>query len=240
MVLWVRIVLAVGLVSGGLALFQWNSGQQGTSAYAAAATPLDVPRPVASTANARKLLSKIPVRSEFPRQGYDRELFVHWTDNDNDGCDTRREVIVTESLTPVTVGPDCFLSDGSWFSLYDGESAVGYPSHFDVDHLVALAEAWDSGASGWTAELREHFANDLDFGASLILVSASSNRAKSDKDPTAWLPRRAEARCGYVADWVRVKYRWGLSVDAKERRTIRKELKKCAPSATLTTSAAGR
>lgn len=191
-----------------------------------------VPRKVSASADARKLLRKLPVRSEV-RSGYERELFVHWVDVDGDGCDTRREVILAEAVTVPKVGADCFITGGSWWSAYDNVAVQGYPATFDVDHLVPLAEAWDSGARLWDEETRTLFANDLDFKASLIAVTASSNRSKSDQDPAEWLPRQ-EAVCGYVADWVRVKFRWSLSVDRVERRELSGILADCDPRSSLT------
>lgn len=196
------------------------------------ASQVHVPRKVAPTADASKLLRKLKVAPEV-RVGYDRSLFTHWIDADSDGCDTRREVLLAEAITPPVVGPDCFMSGGAWWSAYDDVRVEGYPSTFDVDHMVPLAEAWDSGARTWAPDTRTLFANDIDSPSSLIAVTAASNRSKSDKDPTEWLPR-AEAACGYAADWVRVKFRWGLSVDRAERQALARVLAQCDPRATLT------
>ena len=153
------------------------------------------------------------------RTGYSRDLFVHWIDADGDGCDTRREVLIDESLTPVSVGASCSLSGGSWVSLYDGLSFTD-PSGMDIDHMVPLAEAWDSGANAWSADRRKRFANDLDVEWALIAVSASSNRSKSDRDPAEWLPPASSALCPYLADWLAAKVRWQLSVDSTERSAL--------------------
>lgn len=149
------------------------------------------------------------------RAGYDRDRFEHWIDADGDGCDTRREVLIAEAIEAPIVGQGCWLSGGSWFSVYDGLTltAIG---RIDVDHVVALAEAWDSGAWRWTDERRRDFANDLGVDWALAAVSASSNRAKSDLDPADWLPGRAEAVCPFVTAWISVKARWALAVDQDE------------------------
>lgn len=84
----------------------------------------------------------------------------------------------------------------------------------DIDHMVPLAEAWDSGASGWTAARREAYANDLGQASSLVAVTARSNRSKADQDPAEWLPPAADALCRYGAEWT---VRWGLAVDELER-----------------------
>lgn len=165
-----------------------------------------------------ELLGTLPTAPE-QRAGYDRSLFRHWIDADGDGCDTRREVLIEESLTAVAVSATCGISSGSWVSLYDGLVFTD-PSGLDIDHVVALAEAWDSGAYGWSADRRERFANDLGVSWSLIAVSASSNRSKSDQDPADWLPPSSGYLCPYLADWLVVKVRWSLSVDAGERAAL--------------------
>ncbi|RZU36692.1 uncharacterized protein DUF1524 [Streptomyces sp. BK022] len=81
---------------------------------------------------------------------------------------------------------------------------------------MPLAEAWDSGASAWTPEHRQAYANDLDADSSLVAVTARTNRSKGDGDPSEWLPPLADARCTYAADWVATKLRWNLTVDPAE------------------------
>ena len=100
--------------------------------------------------------------------------------------------------------------------------------------MVALKEAWDSGAAGWTADRRQSYANDLGDPRSLRAVSASSNLSKSDRDPSDWLPPATGFRCTYATEWVAVKVRWRLSVDATERSTLQALLAGCpAPPVTV-------
>jgi len=160
------------------------------------------------------------------RAGYDRDLFEHWIDADGDGCDTRREVLIQESLTPVTVEAACEIFGGTWVSLYDGFKSDN-PSDFDIDHMVPLAEAWDSGASSWSDSRRRDFANDLSSSYSLIAVSSSSNRSKSDGDPADWLPPDSSYLCEYVEQWIKVKQQWDLSVDEAEATAIADALSSC-------------
>jgi hypothetical protein len=161
----------------------------------------------------RTAITNLPVARET-RAGYDRDLFDHWVDADGDCRDTRDEVLAAESLVAVH---GCDVQSGKWRSWYDG--AVTHDSTaFDVDHLVALAEAWDSGAKRWTADTRRRFANDLGDGRSLVAVSASSNRSKSDQDPAEWLPRYG--KCRYLRHWVAVKIRWRLKVNATEKQAL--------------------
>ena len=175
--------------------------------------------------------------------GYDRDLFKHWSDADGDGCNARYEVLIEESLTPVTVSSGCKLSGGTWVSAFDLVETSD-PSKFDVDHMVPLKEAWDSGAWAWDAKTREAYANDLDYEMSLIAVSASSNRSKSDRDPADWLPTNKDYWCEYITAWVQVKTRWSLSVDPKEKSKIEEVADDCsgealdfAPKASTVTAA---
>ena len=168
----------------------------------------------ASSGSFRTLIAQLDKRPEAG-SGYDRDLFKHWIDSDRDGCDTREEVLISESVTPVKVGSSCSISGGTWVSAFDGLKTTD-SSSFDVDHFVPLKEAWDSGASTWSSATRQAFANDLDYSQSLIAVSASSNRSKSDRDPADWTPSSASYKCEYVYSWVQVKLRWGLSADDAE------------------------
>jgi hypothetical protein len=121
-------------------------------------------------------LDGLPLADES-RVGYERSQFRHWIDADSDGCNTRKETILAEAVTAPEVGTRCSLTGGSWFSLYDSvpvDDAAG----LDVDHMVPLAEAWDSGASSWTVAERQAYANDLGDPSSLIAVSARSNRQR--------------------------------------------------------------
>lgn len=196
-------------------LTQRPSGPPATTATPGQTPLATVPSGSITLADLLALLSTAPEQ----RAGYDRSLFRHWIDADGDGCDTRREVLIEESLTTVTVSATCSSSGGSWVSLYDGLVFTD-ASGLDIDHVVALAEAWDSGAFGWSADRRERFANDLGASWSLIAVSASSNRTKSDQDPADWLPPTASYLCPYLADWIAVKVRWSLAVDTRERDAL--------------------
>lgn len=165
------------------------------------------------------------IEVEHP-DGYDRDLFRHWVDADGDGCDTRKEVLIAESLEPVQTGSSCAILSGRWYSIYDNTETTD-SSRFDIDHVVALKEAWDSGAWSWTADQRRDFANDLSQPYFLIAVSASSNRSKGDRDPAEWLPTNTSYRCAYVRIWIDVKRAWNLSVDQTEYDALRNILASC-------------
>lgn len=166
--------------------------------------------------------------------GYKRSLFPHWDELPN-GCSVREEVLRIESRTPPRVNSrTCQVSSGTWFSVYDGVT-LHSPSSVDIDHVVALKEAWDSGAWQWTPAKRRAYANDLKDPQSLIAVSSRSNREKADRDPAQWLPVAA-ARCEYVANWVRVKVRWSLTIDPAEKSTLNRIASTCTTPRTPTPS----
>ena len=179
----------------------------------------------AATVKASALLPQLTV-SAPKLTGYSRELFRHWSDADGDGCDTRREVLLGEARVRPTLLAGCQLVGGRWWSAYDS-LFITDAGALDVDHFVPLSEAWQSGAWRWSAATRERFANDLDYAPSLIAVTASTNRQKSDHDPAEWLPAFSGYRCTYVASWIAVKWRWRLAIDATERAALRLGLVGC-------------
>lgn len=157
--------------------------------------------------------------------GYDRDLFPHWDDDDRDGCDTRCDVLTSQRL-----------ADGSWFSEWDGATETD-SSLVHIDHVVALSEAWRSGASEWSAKQRDEFADDR---SNLLAVTASSNIRKSDKDAATWFPSRADANCLWARTVVTVKSTWDLSVDPAEKDALGNLLVSCGavpPTTTTTTTA---
>ena len=158
--------------------------------------------------------------------GYNRDLFADWYDADRNGCNTRKEVLIAESLDPVQIGSSCSIIGGRWFSIYDNVETTD-SSKFDIDHMVPLSEAWDSGAWNWNADQRKHFANDLDQPFFLIAVTASSNRSKSDRDPAEWMPPNGGYHCEYVRIWIEIKRAWDLSVDQAEHDYLARKLASC-------------
>ncbi|WP_202611009.1 HNH endonuclease family protein [Herbidospora solisilvae] len=124
-------------------------------------------------------------------------------------------MLIAEAIDAPAVDAGCVLTRGAWYSYYD-DVVVEAASELDVDHLVPLAEDWDSGASGWDAARRQAYANDLDAAEHLVAVTARSNRQKADRDPAEWLPIEP-VRCRYIAEWTAVKRRWCLAADPQER-----------------------
>jgi hypothetical protein len=171
-----------------------------------------------------KAIDSLKVADES-RTGYIRTKFKHWTSVGN-GCDSRKAVIISEALVKPTVGKGCVLTGGKWLSIYDNIEVTD-AGKLDVDHMVPLAEAWDSGASSWTDLKRQQYANDMTDPRHLIAVTGSSNRSKSDQDPADWVPTNKSYTCEYIANWVSIKVRWGLSIDAKEKTALISDLNGC-------------
>ena len=168
----------------------------------------------------RRAISTLPVAAER-RRGYDRDKFRHWIDADGDCQDTRDEVLRAESVIEVS---GCDIATGRWRSYYDGEVWTD-ASDVDIDHLVPLAEAWDSGGRRWTAGTRARYANDLRDPRPLVAVTDDVNQSKSDQDPADWEP--ALGKCRYLREWVAVKIRWRLAVDRAEKRQLRDRAANC-------------
>ena len=178
--------------------------------------PATEPRPGAGAAPASaEVLAAIDalVVAEPAADGpYDRAEFPHWIEISPD-CDTRCAVL------------DRQRSAGGWWSAYDGYVA-GSPAELEIDHVVPLAEAWQSGASTWTRQRRQAFANDL-ASAELLAVSSWSNQDKGAADPALWRPPDPSWWCSYAEAWASVKARWALTADTDEIRALRDMAQRC-------------
>lgn len=176
------------------------------------------------------LLSALPVRERGPRAGYARDQFgPAWADVDRNGCDTRNDVLRRDLEDAVIEDGtrDCVVVAGRLADPYTGaeiEFVKGRASHVDIDHVVALADAWTKGAAAWPIQKRTALANDP---LNLLAVDASANRAKGDADAAEWLPPRRAFHCAYVARQVAVKAKYGLWVTAAEREAMARVLKTC-------------
>jgi hypothetical protein len=206
-------VLAGAVVTGALASV--------LLAAPASAAPAGVP----GKAVAQAELDALTVAPQGSMSGYSRSLFPHWV-TISGSCDTR-ETVLERDGTGVAVDGSCHPTSGSWYSPYDGATWTS-PSNVDVDHIVPLAEAWRSGASGWTTSKRGSFANDLS-DPELIAVTGTVNRAKGDQDPSTWQPPRTAYRCTYAKMWIHSKYVWALTLQPTEKTVLRAMLQACAP-----------
>ncbi len=176
-------------------------------------------------------LAEVDVRGRAPRTGYDRGRFGDgWVDTDRNGCDTRNDVLARdltgERFRP---GSDCVVVSGTLDDPYSGRSIEfrrGEQTSDDVqiDHVVALSDAWQKGAQGWDADRRTAFANDP---LNLLAVDGPLNQQKGDGDAATWLPPDTSYRCAYVARQVAVKAGHGLWVTRAERNAAATVLAGC-------------
>jgi Protein of unknown function (DUF1524) len=177
--------------------------------------------PLESTA--RTMLAGLTVQAEGSLAGYSRDQFPHWIIQSGN-CDTR-ETVLQRDGTGVSVDGACRPTSGSWYSVYDAVW-VSNSSEVDIDHIVALAEAWRSGAAAWTISRRQGFANDLEI-AQLIAVSQSSNASKGDRDPSEWTPPNTNTWCIYAREWIWVKHSYSLTLDSPEKSALGSMLDDC-------------
>jgi hypothetical protein len=175
-----------------------------------------------SASESARLLGQLTVAKSGSMRGYSRDRFPHWRDAGRN-CDVRDTVLERDGEKIKRSG--CNVVGGRWVSVYDGRSFAD-PSDLDIDHLVPLANAWRSGADKWNDARRGDFANDLT-RPQLRAVSATSNRAKGDQDPSQWRPAKRDFWCEYAADWIAVKHFWRLKVTTAEKAALSDMLDTC-------------
>ena len=179
------------------------------------------------------------IEAEAPADlpAYDRDQWGRWSDTDGDCQDTRQEVLISESLVPVTykTARQCRVSSGEWFGAFTGTTVLE-PGALDVDHLVPLANAHRSGAWAWPEERKRAYYNSLDDADHLIAVTASANRSKGARGPEEWRPTDESHWCEYAHDWIRIKQAWGLSVTSPEAHVLQEMLGRCEAPVSLTIS----
>jgi hypothetical protein len=213
----------------------------GSSTATPPSSPSGSPTPVATGAptSAVAALALLPVKGRAPRTGYSRAQFGQaWADVDRNGCDTRNDIL-RRDLTSVTLKPstrDCVVLRGVLLDPYTGDTVdfvrgVSTSRDVQIDHVVALSDAWQKGAQQLSAARRTQLANDP---LELLAVSGVVNAAKGDSDAASWLPPLRASRCSYVARQVAVKRRYALWVTAAERDAIARVLATC-PSQRLPT-----
>ncbi len=168
-------------------------------------------------------LDALTVRPPGTMDGYSRDLFPHWSTL-QDSCDTR-EVVLKRDGEGVRTDDECDAVSGTWRSPYD-DGVWTDASDVDIDHMVPLAEAWRSGARGWSDERREAFANDLK-RPQLWAVTDNVNQSKGDSPPDEWKPERRTYWCTYAGHWVTVKHHYELSVTEAEKKALTGMLDRC-------------
>lgn len=186
----------------------------------------------AYASKALDVLAALPIKGRAPKTGYDRAQFGQaWADVDRNGCDTRNDILKRD-LTGVsyTNSVPCKVQSGTLADPYTGKTisfvrGAATSSAVQIDHVVALSDAWQKGAQQLTAEQRTAFANDP---LNLQATDGPTNQQKGDGDAATWLPPNKGFRCEYVARQVSVKATYGLWVTQAEHDAIARILGDCA------------
>ncbi|ASR54102.1 deoxyribonuclease [Cellulomonas sp. PSBB021] len=194
------------------------------------------PPPTATTdpGPAVAALDRLVVAGRAPLTGYDRDLFGYRAvDADRNGCDTRNDILRRDLVDAVVRADGCVVLSGTLVDPYSGrtiafERGAATSGAVQVDHVVALADAWQKGAQRWDGATREAFANDP---LNLLAVDGTLNAAKGSGDAATWLPPARGSRCAYVARQVAVKQAYALRVTAAEHDAIARVLRSCPDEA---------
>jgi len=173
-------------------------------------------------------LNSLEVKGRAPKTGYSRAQFPHWSDLDRNGCDARNDIL-NRDLTDVIFKAgtrDCKVISGVLLDPFSNKvlAFTSVKSAVDIDHLVALSNAWQTGAAYFDRSKRSQIANDP---LNLLAVDARLNRQKGDGDAATWLPPHKPFRCEYVSRQVAVKAKYSLWVTAAEKDAITRVLNQC-------------
>ena len=193
-----------------------------------------VPSPpaIAAGEKAAVVLEGLSVKGRAPKTGYTRAQFgPSWSDVDRNGCDTRNDIL-TRDLTQIVYREgtkNCIVLSGLLIDPFSGEPIVFTrgvltSSEVQIDHSVALSDAWQKGAQKLSAETRKAFANDP---LNLMAVKGRLNSQKGDGDAATWLPPLKSYRCAYVARQIAVKAKYSLWVTLAEKNAMASILSKC-------------
>ncbi|GAA1864636.1 hypothetical protein GCM10009836_51240 [Pseudonocardia ailaonensis] len=181
---------------------------------------------------AADVLAALPVKGRAPKTGYDRDAFgPAWSDVDRNGCDQRNDVLARD-MTGETFKPgthDCVVLTGTLADPYTGKKIAftrgqGTSEAVQIDHVVALSDAWQKGAQQLDAPTRKNLGNDP---LNLLAVDGPTNMGKGDGDAATWLPPQRSSRCDYVARQVAVKKKYALWVTQAEHDAIASVLSGC-------------
>jgi hypothetical protein len=182
--------------------------------------------------SATAALDELTVKGRAPKTGYSRNSFGSaWKDVDKNGCDTRNDILQRD-LDEKIMQNKCVVTSGVLYpDPYTGTNIIFTrgKSQIDIDHVVALSDAWQKGAFAWDQPKREAFANDP---LNLLAVQARANRQKGDADAATWLPSNKSYRCDYVARQIAVKQKYDVWVTQAEKDAMQRVLNSC-PDQTL-------
>ncbi|MEV0945306.1 DUF1524 domain-containing protein [Rhodococcus sp. NPDC049939] len=244
---WPWIVAAIILIASAVAFL--NPGPDDRSS--------EVTANDADASDALRQLADLEIKGRAPKTGYDREQFgARWTDDvsvegGRNGCDTRNDIL-RRDLREIVFKPgsnDCTVQSGTLLDPYTGKTisfvrGENTSDAVQIDHVVALSDAWQKGAQQLDTDTRTNFANDP---RNLLAVDGPANQQKSDGDAATWLPSNKSYRCTYVAAQVEVKAAYGLWVTQAEHDAMARILQDCgaarptsatAPATALTPIAA--
>ena len=173
-------------------------------------------------------LNNLEVKGRAPKTGYARSQFPHWSDPDRNGCDARNDILKRD-LTDISYKAgtrDCKVIAGQLLDPFSGKVIIFSTTKvvIDIDHVVALSNAWQTGAAYFDKALRTQIANDP---LNLLAVDSKLNRQKGVGDAATWLPPSKSFRCAYVARQVAVKAKYKLWVTEPEKVAITKILSSC-------------
>ncbi len=214
------LLVVMGIFGGGLL------------AGCGSSSPVDAPHLIqqAPAGTALAALGTIPVKGRAPKTGYTRLQFGEaWTDVDHNGCDTRDDIL-RRDLTAIRTRSStrgCVVIAGTLADPYTGKTidfVKAQASKVQIDHVVALSDAWQTGAQQLPAGVRLQLANDP---LNLLAVDGAANQQKGDSDAASWLPPRKVFRCAYVSRQVAVKVRYKLWITPAERAAIARVLSSC-------------
>jgi hypothetical protein len=224
----IGVLMAVAMSTAGCADLEQSAAPSAAPSSASAPHPAP-PEPITAGSAAAQLAS-LRVAGRAPMTGYDRARFGQaWLDADRNGCDTRNDVL-RRDLQRVVLKPGtnkCVVLSGVLADPYTGrqiEFVRGDSFSVDIDHVVALGNAWASGAWKQDIRTRAALANDP---LNLLAVDAGVNRSKGDANAASWLPPHKSFRCEYVARQIAVKAKYQLAVTPPERSQMARQLGKC-------------
>lgn len=206
--------------------------------------PTVPPGAVVQDGGALSALAEVEVKGRAPKTGYDRvaDFGPAWEDTDHNGCDTRNDILARDLTVAVfKAGSSCVIASGILSDPYSGEvidfvRGVGTSSKVQIDHVVALSDAWQKGAQGLEMRERVALANDP---LNLLAVKGSLNESKGDGDAATWLPPRRAEWCPYVARQTAVKVKYHLWMTQAEHDRIKQILEGCATQPLPTVGSTG-
>lgn len=238
-----RLIAVIALIAGlvGLVitnpssyeqLFEQNTSAESNNAqssnqdtsYADQSSPNPNQAPLATT-----ILEKLEIKGRAPKTGYSRdEFYSGWPDIE--GCSLRQRIIKRELGNHATLDSNnCTVIAGEFDEPYTGSHMIfheksDFSKGLQIDHVVALSDAWQKGAQYLSTEARYSIATDP---LNLLAVESKANQGKSDGDAATWLPPNKAFRCQYVARQISVKYKYALWVTEAEHDAMARILETC-------------